>query len=102
MGTRRRTLYFLVVVVASIVGAEAHPSDALTRLDVQADETIYSVADVAGVASTGTGGYADGFRFSALFSYPYGITIDRAGIVYVADHHSWLIVASTRTELYRR
>ncbi|MBI2928427.1 MAG: hypothetical protein HYY24_22385 [Verrucomicrobia bacterium] len=39
----------------------------------------------------GEGGYADGTGSAALFSNPYGVAVDSAGSVYVADYRNYTI-----------
>ena len=40
---------------------------------------------VSTLAGSGASGYTDGTGTSAQFSYPYGVAVDGAGNVYVAD-----------------
>jgi streptogramin lyase len=47
--------------------------------------TNWVVTTLAGVADGGFGGSTDGTGTGALFSYPYGVAVDGAGNLYVAD-----------------
>ncbi|MHB1045548.1 MAG: SMP-30/gluconolactonase/LRE family protein [Thermoanaerobaculia bacterium] len=46
---------------------------------------IDTAGNVSTLAGNGTSGFADGPGASAMFSYPYGVAVDDAGNVFVAD-----------------
>lgn len=56
-------------------------ADAYNHMIRKIDHT----GEVSTLAGDGTKGFADGPGISAKFDYPYGITVDRAGNIYVAD-----------------
>lgn len=52
---------------------------------------VISSGLVSTIAGTGSGGYADGVGTAASFYYPYGITVDRIGNLYLADTYDFRI-----------
>jgi sugar lactone lactonase YvrE len=61
-----------------------------------ADRNNHAVRTVAKgavqtLAGTGVAGFKDGPAVAALFNYPYGIAVDAAGRVYVADRDNYRI-----------
>jgi sugar lactone lactonase YvrE len=46
---------------------------------------------VTTVAGTGSAGHVDGIGSAAKFEYPYGVAVDRAGAIYVADSRNHVI-----------
>lgn len=48
----------------------------------------YNGGVVATLAGSGTGGFAEGSGSSAMFNYPFGITVDTSGTLYVADSNN--------------
>ena len=47
---------------------------------------IDTSGNVTTVAGNGEGGFADGNAATAQFYYPYGVAVDKYGIIYVADY----------------
>jgi hypothetical protein len=53
--------------------------------DNHAIREVTSDGTVTTIAGKGTMGYADGDSTKALFNFPFGITIDKTGVVYIMD-----------------
>jgi len=53
--------------------------------DNQAIRKVTPDGTVTTIAGTGTIGYADGVGTQALFKFPYGITVDNNGVIFVMD-----------------
>ncbi|MFY8097051.1 MAG: putative Ig domain-containing protein [Flavobacterium sp.] len=58
---------------------------------------IDTSGNVTTVAGSGEGGFADGNAVTAKFYYPYGVAVDKYGIVYVADYFNNRIRKITTT-----
>ena len=67
------------------------------------DTYSYKIRKITGdgivttLAGSGSYGYTDGTGIAASFRYPYGVTVDNNGNVYVADYESYRIRKITST-----
>jgi hypothetical protein len=52
---------------------------------------ITSAGVVTTLAGSTTSGYAEGTGATARFKYPYGVSINANGLLYVADRNNWTI-----------
>lgn len=71
----------------SIVGMTCDASGNLFVIDSinQAIREVNPDGTVTTIAGSGAMGYADGKGKKALFKFPFGITVDNAGVLYVTD-----------------
>ena len=76
--------YMLTAFVVDASSDDAFDGVSATTIVTNLDdeETCYTVSTVAG---TGDGGFMDGNAATAQFNFPFGITVDDSGVVYIAD-----------------